>query len=290
MIVTSQHASPVTHRVWGGDPHQVTDMPTATLGDTVESVRSAAEELIGEGFAATMMRLDEGDSLSGRCAARSVVLVGVAGRLRVVAGGESFDLGARDVVSIPQGMQYAALNRGPNVSVFASVGATTDEPIGAEYLEHAHLLAWRTYRREFRSAPLPRAEVFGHHRLSGPHTPLRSLLGHTVRIPPNQASPWHEIPRDLLFVQLEGEIEFSSGGAITSLHPGDLLSVRAGTPYSYANVGFGDALFFDVGGRILRSGATSTYYEDDPGWPVRPDAKSYKIVSDDPAFRAIYGS
>jgi mannose-6-phosphate isomerase-like protein (cupin superfamily) len=237
-----------------------------------------------------MVHLDEGASLGTRVAATSVALVGVAGQLRIAAGGEYFDVGARDVLTIPQGMTYAVLNRGPAVSVFASVRSTESEPADAAPLPAAHLLCWRSYRRAFRSGIMPRAEIFGHHRLSGPHTPLRTLLGHSVRIPPSQASPWHEVPRDLLFVQLKGEIEFSSAGTNTALHPGDLLYVRAGTPYSYANYGFSDALFFDIGGRILTPGATSTYYETDPGWPVRADAKSYKVVSDDPAFKSIYGS
>jgi mannose-6-phosphate isomerase-like protein (cupin superfamily) len=286
--VTSLHTGPIVHRPWGQNPRGASDGHPQAVDDPDVSGKSG--ELIGETFAATMMHLDEGASSGARIAVTSVVLIGVTGSLQVAAGGESFDVGTRDVLTIPQGMSYTAVNRGPDVAVCASVRSTEDEPADVEPLSGAHLLAWRTYRRSFRSGIMPRAEIFGHHRLSGSHTPLRTLLGHAVRVPPSQASPWHEVPRDLLFVQLKGEIDFASAGSVTSLHPGDLLYVHANTPYCYANYGFGDALFFDIGGRILTPGATSTYYEDDPGWPVRPGSPSYKIVSDDPAFRAIYGS
>jgi quercetin dioxygenase-like cupin family protein len=289
--MADRQASRIAHRAWPREPHRDNgSAPCASAQAPAGIAPTADEELVGETFAARMLRLGEGETLQDQVAATSVVLVGVAGCLQVSAGNESFGLVQRDVLTIPQGMSHSAFNAGPNDAVFAAVRSLEDEPVAAAPLPAAHQLSWATYRREFRSAILPRAEIFGHHRLSGPHTPLRTLLGHAVRVPPNQASPWHEVPRDLLFVQIDGEIDFASAGAITTLQPADLLLVRAGTPYSYANHGFSDALFFDVGGRILTAGATSTYYEDDPGWPVQPEVKTFKIVTDDPAFKAIYGS
>jgi quercetin dioxygenase-like cupin family protein len=280
----------VTHRAWSAQSHRGNGSSAEAIGGSLAAADPTYEELVGVTFAARLVQLGEGDEMLAQRAATSVVLVGVAGCLDVSAGAESFRLGARDVLTIPQGMMYSARNADPASMVVAVVRSLEDEPVVAEQLSTAHLLRWDTYRREFRSAILPRAEVYGHHRLSGPHTPLRTLLGHAVRVPPNQASPWHEVPRDLLFIQLTGEIDFSSAGLVTLLRPADLLLVRAGTPYSYANHGFSDAVFFDIGGRILTPGATSTYYEEDPGWPVRAEVNTYKIVSDDPAFKAIYGS
>ena len=280
----------ITHRAWSAQSHRANGSSAEAIGGTLAAAGPTYEELVGETFAARLVQLGEGDELLAQRAATSVVFVGVAGCLDVLAGAESFRLGARDVLTIPQGMMHSARNADPASTVVAVVRSLEDEPVAAEQLRTAHLLRWDTYRREFRSAILPRAEVYGHHRLSGPHTPLRTLLGHAVRVPPNQASPWHQVPRDLLFVQLNGEIDFSSAGVVTMLRPADLLLVRAGTPYSYANHGFSDAVFFDIGGRILTPGATSTYYEEDPGWPVRAEVNTYKIVSDDPAFKAIYGS
>jgi mannose-6-phosphate isomerase-like protein (cupin superfamily) len=286
--MTGRQRSHVTHRAWSAQSNRGNGSNAETIGATLAA--ATHDQLVGESFAARLAQLDDGDELLARRAATSVVLVGVAGCLHVVAGTESFRLWPRDVLTIPQGMTYSARNAVAASTVVAEVSSLEDDPEATVQLGTAHLLSWDTYRREFRSAILPRAEVYGHHRLSGPHTPLRTLLGHAVRVPPNQASPWHQVPRDLLFIQLTGEIDFSSAGVITLLRPADLLLVRAGTPYSYANHGFTDAVFFDIGGRILTPGATSTYYEEDPGWPVREEVDTYKIVSDDPAFKAIYGS
>jgi mannose-6-phosphate isomerase-like protein (cupin superfamily) len=288
--MTDREGFPITHRAWPGRPHQMNGALADVEAEPPQSAAPNQGELVGETFAARAVQLGVSEAVTDQRAATSVVFVGIFGAIELAVGGERFHLGARDVLTVPQGMAYSAVNAGTHDAVFAVVRSTVDEPAQEVPLTGAHLLRWADYRREFRSAILPRAQIFGHHRLSGPHTLLRSLLGHTVRVPPNQASPWHEIPRDLLFIQLDGEIDFASGGLITLLRPADLLLVRAGTPYSYANFGFGDALFFDIGGRILTPGATSTYYEDDPGWPVRTDAATYKIISDDPAFRAIYGS
>ena len=288
--MTGRQRFHITHRAWSAQSNRGNGSSAETIGDTLAPGEATHDQLVGETFAARLVQLDDGDEPLAHRAATSVVLVGVAGCLRVLAGTESFRLGPRDVLTIPQGMTYAARNAVAAPTVVAEVSSLEDEPEATAQLGTAHLLSWDDYRREFRSAILPRAEVYGHHRLSGPHTPLRTLLGHAVRVPPNQASPWHQVPRDLLFIQLTGEIDFSSAGVITLLRPADLLLVRAGTPYSYANHGFSDAVFFDIGGRILTPGATSTYYEEDPGWPVREDVDTYKIVSDDPAFKAIYGS
>ncbi|WP_050787713.1 cupin domain-containing protein [Rhodococcus jostii] len=251
--------------------------------------RAHYPELVGETFTAHMVQLPSSQSVPERTSDASVVYVGVKGELEFRIGEERIVVGPRDVLTVPNGLPHSCANHDFESALFVSVTTTAEED-DASALSGPHLLPWMDYRRQFRSAILPHAMEYGHHRLSAPHTPLRSLLGHTVRIPTNQASPWHGIPRDLLFVQFSGEVEFSLAGRKCLLEPYDLMLVRARTPYSYANFGTEDGLFFDIGGRILVQGETSTYYESDPGWPINPEVGTYKIVTDDPAFRAIYGS
>jgi uncharacterized cupin superfamily protein len=98
------------------------------------------------------------------------------------------------------------------------------------------------------------------------------LSGHLVRQPSGQGSPWHSSPRDVIFIQLAGEVDFAAAGQTSLLRPRDILVMPAGIPYSYRNVSLVEAVFFDIGGP-RPVGAGPVYYQSNPGWPVRSDTK-----------------
>jgi mannose-6-phosphate isomerase-like protein (cupin superfamily) len=94
--------------------------------------------------------------------------------------------------------------------------------------------------------------------------------GHMNWVPPGQGSPWHSVPRDLIFFVLDGRVEISAANTTYDLLPCDLLLVRADTPFAYRNPGNADAFYFDGGGPVRQLEATNVYYESDPRWPVDP--------------------
>ena len=61
--------------------------------------------------------------------------------------------------------------------------------------------------------------------------------------------------------QLQGEVEWSTGGERLVLEPEDLLFIPAHTPYQFLNVGRADALFLDVAAKADTWPATITYLE-----------------------------
>lgn len=132
------------------------------------------------------------------------------------------------------------------------------------------LLPWQASLDGF-TLRSPLARQPGMRRFSGPFLDAGGLTSHLVRSPQGEGSPWHALPSDLLVLQLEGEVRFDAAGAHRRLRPLDLLLIPAGVPYRYENVGTGAALFFDVFERP-RPGEGAVYWQDDPGWPVRPDA------------------
>lgn len=104
---------------------------------------------------------------------------------------------------------------------------------------------WDDYRR-MGDWELPKADTWGFHRVKYPQVDGSAMYGHVVRVLPGQASPEQSHPVDIFFVAISGEVELYVGSTIYALRPHDLLKVDAGTPYRYLNVGFSDALFFNI--------------------------------------------
>jgi hypothetical protein len=59
----------------------------------------------------------------------------------------------------------------------------------------------------------------------------------------------------------------------------DILRIPGTMPFIYTNVGMADVLHLSFGPpRQPGQMGASTYYESDPGWPVRPDAKKLDLT------------
>jgi len=210
------------------------------------------------------------------------VYLGVEGEVEFSMGEARAGLAALDLLGLPRGTAYRFANSGlSNALVFCMKNSSaprttsmTEGNIGqsAPYIS----MRWQDYRSGFRWT-LPFAETWGFHRGAGPHMRLDTLSGHTVRHPIGQCSPWHAAQRDLLFIQLSGTSAFQSAGKVWELEARDLLLIRARTPYSYANIELSESVFLDMGVRITQG---STYYAEDPGWPIRSDARILETEKD----------
>ncbi|HEV7326152.1 MAG TPA: hypothetical protein VGN91_13895 [Bosea sp. (in: a-proteobacteria)] len=206
-----------------------------------------------------------------------VVLLGVEGELDLQLGDTPQCMKPLDLVVIPPGVAFSFINAGTSGALFfATFGGLDPWPFGSSAKPvnagaSAEYLAWGDYRRDFHWT-LPWAERWGFQRGSGPYFAPETLRGHTVRQPIAQRTPWHYAARDLLFMPLSGEVEFSAAGRVWPLEPYDLLLIPAMTPYSYANHGLVESVFLSVGGK-LTPGRKGRYFAEDPGWPVRRDAK-----------------
>jgi len=221
-----------------------------------------------------MLLLLPGQASALEAAQTDTVYLGVEGELEFTSGPERHVVGALDLLGIARQANYRFTNCGlSNALVFCMRSKKAEgEPSAAACIH----MAWKDYRNEFRW-DLPFADQWGFHRGAGPHMRLDGLSGHTVRHPVGQASPWHAAERDLLFIQLQGNSAFRAAGKVWELAPWDLLVIHARTPYSYFNAGTEESVFLDMGMRITQA---STYYAEDPGWPVRADARVLKTEKD----------
>ena len=75
------------------------------------------------------------------------------------------------------------------------------------------------------------------HDLSAPG---REVVQIRVDFDPGYASPRHTHPGEEIIYVLEGTLEYQIGGKATTVKPGDVLFVPAGTIHSVKNVGSGN--------------------------------------------------
>lgn len=222
-----------------------------------------------------MVLLPTAQSLSPDTSNGATVLVGVRGRVAVDVLGETHVIGPNDVLTIPATLTYRCNNVQQDASLFAVVvakvgQAATPTPASQGDWPDSGLSPvfhpWDEVRCHF-SWHLPKARVPGMHRATGPSFSAGTLRGHMVRQPIAQRCPWHAAARDLIFIQLHGEVDFIAAGREWHLEPLDMMRISAETPYVYANTGPTESLFCDVGGRLPGNSRT-TYWEADPGWPI----------------------
>jgi quercetin dioxygenase-like cupin family protein len=137
------------------------------------------------------------------------------------------------------------------------------------------------------------------------HPPVVSdeIRGVLMRMPPAQRSPWHgasgwpklgeEFPpigAGAIYLNVQGEVDFSAGGATYSMKPRDMLIVNA-VVYSYSNPGSVDALFWTLrngtmqgrgpGGDLPPSGRV---WEGDPSAPDMIRSQPYYRDVEPPHF------
>ena len=217
-------------------------------------------------------RRDDGD----------VVYLAAAGEVEFTVGANRFLLKPLDIITVPAGTTYGYANLGLANAILCGVFAKPAQgERGASKASSGSAplhMVWEQYRRDFRWT-LPLAERWGYHRGSGPLIISDGLRGHTVRMPPGQTTPWHAPARDMVFMGISDEVEFKAGGHEWPLGPRDFLIVPAGTPYTYTNYGLAECVFFSIGGK-LEPGKKAIYYADDPGWPVRSDARIIEVEID----------
>ena len=218
------------------------------------------------GSTGQMILVPPGQTGSGRAYEGDSVYVGVEGEISVAVGHDTYTIGARDILRISAETIHSFVNTGlDHALVFLTIG----RPVGRDPGNPVSFMDWASNRSGFAwKAPL--CERAGLQRHSGPYIYSATLAGHMVRLSPGQGSPWHGVPADLLFVSMNGDVQFSAAGAVWPLERRDILMIPANTPYLYVNVGLSDAVFFDISEK-RPPGALNTYYASDPGWPVRSD-------------------
>jgi quercetin dioxygenase-like cupin family protein len=75
------------------------------------------------------------------------------------------------------------------------------------------------------------------HDLSAPG---REVIQVRVEFDPGYAAPRHTHPGEEIIYVLEGTLEYQIGGKVTTVKPGDVLFVPAGTIHSVKNIGSGN--------------------------------------------------
>lgn len=200
-----------------------------------------------------------------------------SGEIEFFVDGKQYSLGPLDLLSIPAGLRFEYLNADLEDVIFCGLFAEAGDGTQSGTVEVEHM-SWPIYRRDFRWT-LPWAEKWGFHRGSGPLIKPPGLRGHTVRMPIGQSTPWHYAPRDLMFMPIDGDIEFSAGGKDWPLEQFDMLLVPAFMPYRYTNYGLKEVVFLSIGGR-LEPGTKGAYFSEDPGWPIRNDAPRMEVEVD----------
>jgi mannose-6-phosphate isomerase-like protein (cupin superfamily) len=237
-------------------------------------------EVEARNLKARLVTVPAAQSRPTQAQAVDVVFVGINGELEFKVGTGTHLLERYDIVTIAAGTPYEYRNVGfDDALMFEATGP------GDGHNKQARLAAtppgscvywkWEEYRRGFHWQ-LPLANTPGNHRGSGPHVTTRTLLGHLVRQLPGQSCPWHAPARDLIFLQLRGEVVFTAAGAEWPLKPFDVFMMPEDTPYIYSNPGSQEMLFFDIGGP-RPSGKDNVYYAGDPGWPPAPDAPRLEL-------------
>lgn len=231
----------------------------------------------GATFSGRLIVLPTGQAAEAETRDGDTVFLLSHGEVEFTVGGRHFALGPLDLLAIPAGVQFEYLNAGLEDAILCGLFAHRDEDIqeGSTEVEH---MEWRNYRRDFRWT-LPWAERWGFHRGSGPLIRPPGLRGHTVRMPIAQSTPWHFAPRDLMFMPIDGEIEFEAGGEAWPLEQFDMLLIPAFTPYRYSNYGLKEVIFLSIGGK-LEPGKKGAYFASDPGWPIRSDAEMLDVEID----------
>lgn len=250
------------------------------IGGAANEARFAYPAVPGDSFAGNLIMMAPGRQSERRTGTADKIFLIVEGEADFHAGGAWHPLVKLDMISIPAGFEFQYLNGGLDTLILCEVAAfdsPVERPAGLG-VEHWR---WEDYRRDFRWT-LPWAELPGFHRGSGPLLRPPQLRGHTVRFPANQSAPWHHAARDLLFLVVDGEIEFECGGNVYPMRKLDFLLIPALMPYKYTNFGLTEEIHLSIGG-ILEPGRKGVYYESDPGWPVRADARTFPVEID------IYG-
>ena len=204
------------------------------------------------------------------------IYLGTEGELEFTIGQQVFLLKPMDLLAIPVGTAYSYANVGLTNAIM--LGTFAAAPVSGAVSGKVEHMVWQEYRARF-GWTLPLAEQWGYHRGSGPLIAPPGLRGHTVRMPMAQSTPWHHVPRDLYFMVLQGEIEFGAGGKVWTLLPYDLLLVPAGTPYRYRNNKLAETVFYSMGGK-LPPGKKGVYFTEDPGWPIRTNAPTFRVELD----------
>jgi quercetin dioxygenase-like cupin family protein len=261
------------HLPWEVYRRQITwDQPG---GDRWGFHRGRSPELAIEGLTAWTTLLPLGQGSPPITAPADTVLVGGQGELEVTVEQSSHLVGPRDVLHIAGGAGYSYKNVSfETVVLFEAVG----EPESGPPLDtHAVCQPWSESRGAFRW-DLPMASEWGNHRSVGPHVSSGQVRGHLVQMPPFQGCPWHSSPRESVFFQLDGAVEFHTANAVWPLARFDLFVTRR-APYIYTNSGFEPALFFDLVGLPPITGSYR-YFESDPGFPTRDDAVELEMVVD----------
>jgi mannose-6-phosphate isomerase-like protein (cupin superfamily) len=89
-----------------------------------------------------------------------------------------------------------------------------------------------------------------------------NCLVNILVLPFGQGSPLITYDAEHIVVQLEGRVEWETGGERLVLEPEDMLFIPPATPYRFLNVGRGDATFLDVAARADVWPATITYLDE----------------------------
>lgn len=237
-------------------------------------------EVPGASFSGRLVVVPPGRQAESVTGLADKVFLVVDGETDFCSGGAWHGLTKLDMISIPAGNSFHYLNGGFENAILCEVSAH-DEPVERPHDLGVEHWRWQEYRRDFHWT-LPLAESPGFCRGSGPLVKPPQLRGHTVRLPANQTSPWHYAARDLLFLVVDGEIEFECGGQRYEMEKLDFLLIPALMPYKYTNFGLVEELHLSIGGK-LEPGKKGVYFHEDPGWPVRADAKTMPVEID------IYG-
>ncbi len=207
------------------------------------------------------------------------VYLTVEGEVEITIDSANYALKPLDLISVPAGSSYSFSNHALVNALVCEISAKNDaagrKPAAKQEANH---MVWERYRRDF-SWTLPLAEHWGYHRGSGPLIITDGLRGHTVRQPPGQSTPWHYAARDMLFMGIYNEVEFKAAGKEFPLGPLDFLLIPAGTPYTYTNYALAEVVFLSIGGK-LPPGKKGTYFAEDPGWPIRADARKIEVIID----------
>lgn len=225
--------------------------------------------------------LPAGHEVSDMVAGADLVILAMNGHTEIEIDGTIHRLDLHDMAMLPSGTRYIWRNPsltngqcyftyGCSAPDFSDAAASNG---GSPVIEH-----WVDYARDFKWT-LPRSDTWGYRRGSGPYFGLPMLRGHTVRQPIGQTTPWHYAPRDLLFTVVSGEIAFHCGNRIHTLGPRDMLIIPAEMPYRYQNSGIEEVFFLSIGGALIE-GKKGRYFEEDPGWPIRDDAKTLNTSID----------